>query len=137
LLLLPWPLAVKKKKHLHLHQLLLLLRHLLQLHLLLKLLLLLLHLPWLKLLLLLLTLSALPLTRQLTLLLKLPKLLLPSNQLFVDSKKPPSGGFFTSVHFSRLPRARPVRFIYWCLCFRQVVEKSSRHNHACFLTKKS
>ncbi len=97
MLLLLWLLAVKKQKRLRLC--LLLLRLLLHpLLLLLKVLLLLLHQLWLKLLLLLLTLSAPLPTRLLTKLLKLPKLLLPSNQLFADSKKPPSGGFFGSFY---------------------------------------
>jgi hypothetical protein len=92
LLLLHWPLAVKKKKPLHLLQL----WHLLQLLLPLKLLLLLLHQSWLLLLHPLWMLLALLPTRLLTLLLTLPKLLLPSNQLFVDLTKPPSGGFVVS-----------------------------------------
>jgi len=96
LLLLLWPLAVKKK-HPRLHQLQLLLRHLLPQLLLLRLLPLRLHQPWLLLLHPLLTLLA-PLPPRLsTLLLTLPKLPHQSNRLFVDLKMPPSGGFFLEI----------------------------------------
>ncbi len=86
MLLLLWPLAVKKKKLLHLLRHPQLLRHLLLLLLQLTLWHLLLHQPWLKPLLLLLTLLALLPTRLSTLLLTLPKLLPPSNQLLLIQK---------------------------------------------------